>query len=70
MKQAKATIVKKSNQSRHNRNHSAYKQSRRDRGDFMLYVSKDIADVWYAKSTDVMKRGGQPKYSQGCPMIM
>jgi len=44
-------------------NWSKYNQSLINRGDFMLFIDKNIVDSWYAATTDIKQRGGQIKYS-------
>lgn len=67
---SKQTSQKKSIQSKYKREHSAYKQSRRESGNFMLYVDENLVNTWYSKNTDTRKRGRPNKYSDLSIMII
>jgi hypothetical protein len=50
-------------QSQHKRDNASYKKSRRERGNFMLYVDENLTNVWYSKDSEIKGRGRPNKYS-------
>ena len=55
--------IKKSIQSKYKRDNAAYKKSRRERGNFLLYVDHDLANTWYNNGNQNKGRGRPNKYS-------
>ncbi len=55
--------MKKSIQSKYKRDNVAYKKSRRERGNFMLYIDANLANTWYNNGSENTGRGRPKKYS-------
>ncbi len=55
--------MKKSIQSKYKRYNVSYKKSRRERGNFMLYIDANLANTWYNNGSENKGRGRPKKYS-------